>query len=248
MKRLLFSVLLVTTMLGQITAQIITDRPDQTESSSTVGRGNLQVESGLLVGYEENGLFTTRQLLFPTTLFRYGLLPRLEIRVLSQLENKKFMSNSVQGVSDIEIGLKIQILKEHKNTEIAFLTHLAVPTGTKDLTAEKYGTVNKLAILHRLNENIGLGYNLGYSYFGEQNGDLTYSMSLGIGVNEKVGVYIEPFGSVTNLKEFVLNFDAGFTYLASDNLQFDFSFGTGVNKKMNYMSIGCTWLINKRKE
>ncbi len=28
--------------------EIVTDRPDQTEASSTVGNGNLQIETGLL--------------------------------------------------------------------------------------------------------------------------------------------------------------------------------------------------------
>jgi len=30
----------------------------------------------------------------------------------------------------------------------------------------------------------------------------------------------------------------GFTYLVQDNLQFDFSFGTGISDYMNYASIG----------
>jgi biopolymer transport protein ExbD len=48
------------------------------------------------------------------------------------------------------------------------------------------------------------------------------------------------------VKEFVLNFDTGFTYLANENLQFDFSFGTGLNHRMNYLSIGFSWLLKKK--
>ena len=55
------------------------------------------------------------------------------------------------------------------------------------------------------------------------------------------------FGEISNLKEFVLNFDTGFTYLANENLQFDFSFGTGLNHRMNYLSIGFSWLLKKNK-
>ncbi len=36
-------------IFGQIEAQIITDRPDQTESSYSVGNGNLQLETGVLI-------------------------------------------------------------------------------------------------------------------------------------------------------------------------------------------------------
>ena len=95
------------------------------------------------------------------------------------------------------------------------------------------------------NSNLGIGYNLGYNYFGEEKGDFTYSIALGVGINSKVGIYIEPYGEIANMDEFIANFDTGLTYLANENLQFDFSFGTGINWKMNYMSIGCSWLIKK---
>ena len=49
-------------------AQIVTDRPDQTEASSTVGLGNLQIESGILIQFEDDGQF--RRILAPTNLFR----------------------------------------------------------------------------------------------------------------------------------------------------------------------------------
>ena len=233
--------------LGNINAQIITDRPDQTESSTTVYKGNLQIESGFLIGFEGDEQESIRQLLVPTSLFRYGISKSIELRLLSQFETLKFNEQSIQGISDLEIGTKIQIQKnESKNTEIAFLSHLLIPTGTKEVTNEKIGTINKISISHKISETIGLGYNFGYSYFGQDKGDLTYSLALGIEVNEKVGIYIEPYGEISNLKEFVLNFDTGFTYLANENLQFDFSFGTGLNHRMNYLSIGFSWLLKKK--
>ena len=47
--------------------------------------------------------------------------------------------------------------------------------------------------------------------------------------------------------EHASNFDAGFTYLIKDNFQLDFSFGTGINHAMNYLSIGCSLNIAKEK-
>jgi len=66
-----------------------------------------------------------------------------------------------------------------------------------------------------------------------------------VGVNEKVGIYVESFGEIADLKNFILLCDAGITYLAKDNLQFDFSFGTGINQRMNYISVGCCWKIER---
>ncbi len=243
-KKTFLTLSLCVCLVSYSNAQIITDRPDQTESSSTVGNGNLQIESGLLIGFEGDNQLSTQQILAPTNLFRYGVSDGLELRFLSQFEMLKDDIQAIRGISDIEIGTKIQVLKkEDVNTEIAFLTHLVIPTGTEALSSGEFGTINKVSISHELNDNIELGYNLGYDYFGQGAGNFTYSIALGIGVNEKVGIYVEPFGELTNFEDFILNFDAGFTYLANDNLQYDFSFGTGLNQEMNYISIGLSWLI-----
>ncbi len=248
-KLILTVIVLILIFEGKINAQIITDRPDQTESSSTIFIGALQIESGLLVSYEGNNQTSTRQFLLPTNLFRYGITDNFELRVLNQFETLKTGTERFQGIANLEIGTKIQILKnKNLNTKIAFLTHLVVPTGTKELTDGGYGSINKISISHELNENIGIGYNLGYNYFENGDAGITYSLAFGIGVNKKVGVYIEPYGELKSFKESKLNFDAGFTYLTNINFQLDFSFGLGLNYKMNYMSIGFSWLIDRDKE
>jgi len=226
--------------------KIITDRPDQTESSSTVPKKSLQIESGVLVKFAEEGDISLREIAIPTTLFRYGISKVIEIRVANQYINikEKNSSNEISGITDLEIGAKIQLFKkENSNTEIAFLSHVILPTGTKEVSFEKVGTINKLSISHVLTDNIGLGYNLGYDYFGHQNGFLTYSLVLGISVSERVGMYLEPYGSIGIFDEHLSNIDAGITYLVKDNFQLDFSFGTGINYTMNYLSAGFSWNI-----
>ena len=247
MKKGILVVIMMAIIFGYTNAQIVTDRPDQTESSSTVGAGDLQIESGILVAYEGNSAFisSTRQLLLPTNLLRYGLTKGIELRLLSQFETLRIYDKNIQGISDLEIGTKIQILQdESKDAEIAFLSHLVFPTGTEELTGGSLGIINKLCMSYPLNDNIGLGYNVGLNYLGEGI-DLTYSLAMGTSVNDKIGVYVEPYGELAGFEEFVLNFDAGFTYLANDNLQFDFSFGTGVSHRMNYISVGVSWLMEK---
>jgi hypothetical protein len=246
MKLFLIAVLILlgSKIYGQ---SIITDRPDQTESSSTVEFGSLQVESGFLLGFADEGFNSVRQILLPTTLFRYGLTKGIELRILSQFESLKNSLQINEGISDLEIGAKIQLFKnENVNTEIAFLSHLIIPTGTSELTGDKFGTINKLAISHEINENVGFGYNVGYNYMGAGNGDLTYSMALGIAINDKVGVYLETYGDIVEFQELLVNFDTGLTYLVKDNLQLDFSFGTGLNHTMNYISIGFSWKTYKK--
>ena len=243
--KLVFTCILVL-FIDQVNGQIVTDRPDQTESSSTVGNGNLQIEAGLLIGFVGEDENAVRQILAPTTLFRYGITEGIELRLLSQLESIKIQDQLNQGISDIEIGAKIQIFKrEESRFEVAFISHLLVPTGTEGVSIGNFGTLNRLAVSQEINETLGLGYNLGYNYFGRGSGMLTYSAVLGVGVNDKVAIYVEPYGELVDMEEFVLNFDTGLTYLVKDNLQLDFSFGTGLTHKMNYISIGCCWKIMK---
>jgi hypothetical protein len=197
------------------------------------------------LGFEGDGGVSARQILAPTTLFRYGMTRGLELRVVSQFETMKVLDERTQGISDTEIGAKIQVFKkEGVNTEIALISHLLVPTGTPELSGESYGSINKIAVSHSLNETLGLGYNLGYTYPGSGKGNLTYSLVLGVEVNDRVGVYVEPFGEIVDIAEFQMNADAGLTCLVRENVQLDFSFGTGIiNRRMNYVSTGVCWKI-----
>lgn len=229
---------------GSLKAQINTDRPDQTESSSTVPIRSLQIESGILIGNEGKHQTYARQMLLPTNLFRVGVSNKFELRLLSQYEKMSVDGEQAGGISDLEVGTKIQILKnENRKTEIAFLTHLIIPTGTSEISNGTFGTSSKLCISNPLGSRANLGYNIGYDYHGIGKGDLKYSLSFGYSINDMVGFYFEPYGEVVNFNEFRLNSDAGFTILAFENLQFDFSFGTGINRKMNYISAGCSWLL-----
>lgn len=229
---------------------IVTDRPDQTESSSTVPKGSFQIESGVVIGFSRTDGISERQTLAPSTLFRYGITKGIEIRVVNQFESIKNRTTSekVNGISDLEIGTKFQILQqENVNTEIAFLSHLIIPTGSKELTNDKMGTINKLSISHAISEAIGIGYNVGYDYFGTGKGDFTYSLALAIGLTPKWGIYLEPYGGIIEFNNHESNFDGGITYLINDNFQLDASFGTGINHNMNYVSAGMSINISKSK-
>ena len=70
---------------------------------------------------------------------------------------------------------------------------------------------------------------------------------ISIAINDKVGVYLETYGDIVEFQELLVNFDTGLTYLVKDNLQLDFSFGTGINHTMNYISLGFSWKTLKKE-
>lgn len=234
--------------IGTISAQeIITDRPDQTESSSTVPLKSLQVEACAL--FQKAGGIAVNA--YPSILWRYGVTKNFELRLLTQFETNKGIHNSSKnsGISDLQIGAKIQLFKkENINTEIAFLSHLILPTAKRKLTNDKLGTINKLSISHLISERMGIGYNVGYDFFGTGSGNLTYSIALGVSLSDKIGFYIEPYGEFSEFENHFASFDTGFTYLLKGNLQLDISYGTGLNYTMNYFSTGFSWNINTVKK
>lgn len=221
---------------------IVTDRPDQTESASVVGRGVLQIESGAVLAFTGENMLATREILVPSTLIRYGVTNKIEVRVMNQIGALKTPMQQFQGMSDLEAGVKIQLhQREECSNEVAFLSHIIFPTGTSPLSNGTFGILNRLAVSHELAENIGLGYNAGYNYFGSGKGDLVYSLALGIAVTDKTSVFIEPYGDFVEFNELMANLDAGITYLVNPDLQLDFAFGTGINHTMNFISAGISW-------
>ncbi|MBT8229489.1 MAG: transporter [Bacteroidia bacterium] len=245
MFRLLVSLLVIAFMsFPLISQEIVTDRPDQTESATAVPKNAFQLESGILVSHEGEDF---REILSPTNLFRYGLFENLELRLTYDFMQLKSDEKRISqtGFGDIQAGFKYQFYRNGK-TEIAILSHLVFPSGTGESFSQgSYASINKLAIAHTLSDRFNLSYNLGYDYF--DKGVFTYSLALGIGLNDKIGYYIESYGEADN-EAHLSNMDTGFTYLLNDTLQFDFSFGTGINVDMNYLSIGVSWLILDKNE
>ena len=216
--------------------QIITDRPDQTESSATLPINILQVESGYSLQDEE--VFNT--------LFRYGISSSIELRLntnLLFLDGYNGLSLDSPEFGDLELGAKIQILNlDEKHTTIAFLTHLSIPTASKYYSNNGYGTLNRLLVAHDLSKNFSIGYNVGYNKIYREKGVFIYTLSIAKSIN-KLGFYVEVFGEQEG-NRIQSNFDSGITYLIKNNLQFDLSFGEGLNNSLSYFSIGLSWNNN----
>ncbi len=254
MKRGLLALLFTFGILSGFSQSLVTDRPDQTEASSTVGKGVLQIESGFSFMTEDFETLIesqfpttpTRQqtIALPNTLLRIGISERLELRVMTQAELQKDFINDIEtrnvfGIADLQLGFKVNILKAKEGRpEIGFLTHVVLPAGTEGISGGEYGVINKLAVTHTLTQTHTLAYNIGYDFLGFGRGDLFYSLSWGISITDKVGIFIEPYGLIENMDLAVLNADAGFTYLINNDMQIDYSFGLGINNQMNFHSFG----------
>jgi hypothetical protein len=240
---------------------IVTDRPDQTESAGIVPKGFVQIEAGVSgerawkidfnspIGSGTSELYNYE---YPALLFRFGLEKGAELRfglsylgdVFSQqysYESEPSFEETRRGMSSFTIGAKFKLFEEKKALpETAFLIHVSVPfSGNRIFQPEYIGTDFRFAMAHSLSRRFSLSYNLG----GEWDGDSPqatgiYTLSLGISLINNLSMFVESYGFLTQKQSPDHRIDGGFTYLFLPNLQADISGGLGITDKSPDYFIG----------
>lgn len=223
--------------------ELITDRPDQTESASVVPAGFYQLETGIAYERVESGPLTVRTVSGPGTLARIGLGGRTELRVgwegwVDQevdVRGPSPFDRSVSGVGDGEVGAKVKLREEAGALpEMALLAGLSLPVGDEELTSDEYEPAVRLAFAHTLSERLGLAYNLGAERFHDEGESFTrfvYTAALGAGLTDRLGAFVEVFGAEPESGApggSEVSLDGGVTYLVLPNLQLDAYAGAGV--------------------
>ena len=152
------------------------------------------------------------------------------------------LTKELVHINDFELGAKVNILEGDAN--LAVLAHAVIPNSVGG-GSDDFGLISRIAFSHGLGQKLGMGYNIGYNYLGGLgDGDLTYSIVAGFDISEKLALFSEFYGKYANFELFMLNYDNGLTYLVKENLQLDFSVGTGVlESEFNFYSLGFTWRI-----
>jgi len=247
---------------GLLNAQIlVTDRPDQTESSVTVPKGSLQWESGFWFEKDSKSLISVDQQVnstgFNSSLLRYGITQKIELRLGVNVVNTHVLYNRMGLLETITLntdlepvytGLKIKLVDESGFIpELAILGHFSIPklSTQKDVNIESDIT---LAASYTLNQSLGLGINMGSHWSGNgiEYQDWFYSAVLSISHGEKLSSFWEVYSWDYELiggKD--IRADAGITYLLESNFQLDLSTGLGLSEYNPdfFISGGFSWRI-----
>lgn len=85
-----------------LTPEIVTDRPDVTESSIVVPKGSLQFENGITWTTDHGA----QSVDFSETLVRFGISTRMEIRLVIPNYLKDVTGSKASGFDDIAVGVK----------------------------------------------------------------------------------------------------------------------------------------------
>ena len=251
---LLTGLLILFNVRAQEESPLVTDRPDQTESSSVVPQWRLQIETGASREWIETGSNEYEDnTSYGSTLFRFGVLKFLELRLGTDMLNhrSKVPTGAPRdefGMSPIGFGFKAALMQEDGLLpEMAFITGWQVPnTGRESFSSDKWQHSYIIAISYTLSERWGFGYNLGYEFEGAfETNRFIYSLVLGYALAEKWGLFMETYTNKTGKNPFDVRADAGITWLLVPNFQLDLSGGLGTTKisPIGFISAGLSWRI-----
>lgn len=219
--------------------EMVTDRPDQTESSMVVGKNYFQLETGFAYENTDSGDLTRENFTYNTSLLRYGLLDNLELRLGLDFMKEKTGSYRLAGTGPLLLGAKVALVEEKKwIPSIALLGHANLPfAASKDFRPEKTGVDFRFSFSHTLSEKSGLAYNVGAEWLEDATtASYIYTLSYGREIIVDFGFYAEVYGDFTENDSPGHYWNVGLTYLLAYNFQIDTYAGTGFGNNQNLLA------------
>jgi Putative MetA-pathway of phenol degradation len=225
--------------------EIVTDRPDFTESSSTVGRGRVQLESGYTY-FHDHGAGTRIHLhSFPEGLLRFGVGAewfegRIGWNYFNQRTKAEGFIDSPWGAADLYLGVKLGLTEQKAYLpETALIVQMFVPTGAEEFTGNRVLPGFNYLFGWDVSEFLSLGGSFQMNRTADDVGhpylQVAQSLTVGYHLTQKWGAYTEwfafyPDGAVAPGVGPEHYFDGGFTYKVTKNLQLDWRAGIGLNE------------------
>ncbi len=227
-----------------LNSPLVTDRPDFTEASSTVGRGVRQLEFGYTYQYDNDGTSTVRSHSVGEPLLRWGIgADWLELRIGWNYGEETTRSGGMRslqtGAEDLYLGFKIALTpQECLLPEMAIIPQMTVPTGSAPFQADNVLPGVNWIYAWEVNDCISTA---GSSQFnraedavtGNSYVEFAQSWTIGYSLTESLGAYTEWYALIPTSADTALPehyFNGGFTYLVHDNLQLDIRAGVGLNE------------------
>jgi hypothetical protein len=227
---------------------IVTDRPDFTEASVTVGRGVLQLESGYTYAFDDDGVTRVSTHSYPEALFRYGIFADwFELRLAQNIGGTDDGLLEQSGTEDLYLGFKIALTpQEGILPEMAIVPQMTVPTGDDAFTADRLLPGANWLYGWDINDFLSTAGSTQFNSSvddaaGEVYTEWAQSWTVGYSLSDRVGAYTEWFALFPHGADAVKAehyFNGGFTYLLSNDIQWDIRAGVGLNDAADDYFVG----------
>jgi hypothetical protein len=206
--------------------EMVADRPGFGESASVVGRGRVQLETGLTWTRVDREV---RVFDLPQALVRIGLGRSLEIRVLaSDWLRGEGPGGTESGWSDTSIGFKWHVAQGRNDLSLRGVVYL--PNGSTAWSDESTDPEGAVAWSCGLSAEWSLGATVGGRRFGFlATTSLSPSVSIGRTLGPHASTFVEYGASVAEGSRPLHRIDHGYAWLPNPDTQLDMSLGLGLS-------------------
>lgn len=218
---------------------LVTDRPDFTEASSTVGMGVSQFEFGYTYTFDNDGVDQVINDSYPEVLLRQGVFANwLELRVAANFSNERTNGVSVSGADDLYLGFKIGLTPQQGVLpEMALIPQMTVPSGDRDFTADQVLPGANWIYAWELGEFFSLAgstqFNRALDAVDDEFTEWAQSIAVGVSLTDVLGGYAEWFALFPPSDAAGVGdehyFNGGFAVLVNNDVQWDVRAGVGLN-------------------
>jgi hypothetical protein len=232
---------------------LVTDRPDFTEASSTVGLGVVQLETGYTYAFDRAGSDDALSHSYPEALLRVGAIDDwFELRTAWNYAHESLNGSESAGAEDLYLGLKFGLTPQDGFLpEMAIVPQMTVPTGARAFTADDvlpgvnwlYGwdVSDLIATGGSTQFNRAIDEGTGNSYT-----EWAQSWTVGYSLAERLGGYTEWFAILPHSADTARSehyFNGGLTFLINNDVQWDVRAGVGLNDAADDYFVGTGFSI-----
>lgn len=214
------------------------NRPGQADPPTVLAPGVSHIEGGFTIEHEADDDPETDTLTLPGVELRFGLRERLELQIAADgfVQEWRDGEDNRNGGSDMEVDLRIAVTEQSGwRPALAIDFGVSLPTGAGFVTSDGYDPELELLWAWDIAQRWNLNGNFDFASESQGEDDSSRNsifrpqLALGLTVNDRLGTFIEYYGVIEDGAGNQHSLDTGFTWLASDDMQFDISAGAGLN-------------------
>jgi hypothetical protein len=223
-----------------VNSQIVTDRPDITESAMVVPAGSLQLENGF-TWTSDHGKQSAD---FSESLLRFGVLGRTEVRlVVPNYLDGVGPKSSGSGFEDLAFGLKQQLGPLPGGVDLSVIVALSLPSGGRRVSSGGYDPFVKLPWSKELEHGWSIGgmqslfWNTDHS---RRSGVWEPTFYLEKQITKALDAFIEyaaDYSQIGGSKQ-VAHFGTALKLNATNQIDFHFGFGLNSETPNHFFAVG----------